>query len=99
MGGASTLYYLLSALLVVFISDAMRRFGVRGCALTGAFALAGSVAPLPVVAEPWQLVAAYLVMAIAWATMSRGAINTILGLGFESSGCRASRLALNCASF
>ena len=28
MGGASTAYYLVSALLVVFIDDAMRRFGV-----------------------------------------------------------------------
>ena len=75
MGGASTLYYLVSALLVVFISDAIRRFGVRACVLTGAFALAGSVAALPFIAEPWQLVAAYLVMAFAWATMSLGAIN------------------------
>ena len=52
MGGASTLYYLVSALLVVFIADAMRRFGVRACVIAGAFALAGSVAALPFVAEP-----------------------------------------------
>jgi MFS family permease len=99
MGGASTLYYLLSALLVVFIADAMRRFGVRACALTGAFALAGSVAALPFVAEPWQVIAAYLVMALAWATMSLGAINTILGLWFESKRGLAISLALNGASF
>ena len=82
MGGASTLYYLVSALLVVFIADAMRRFCVRACVIAGAFALAGSVASLPFVAEPWQVIAAYLVMALAWATMSLGAINTILGLWF-----------------
>ena len=35
IGGASTLYYLFSALLVVFISDAIRRFGVRACVLVG----------------------------------------------------------------
>ena len=55
IGGASTLYYLVSALLVVFITDAIRRFGVRACVIAGAFALAGSVAALPFVAEPWQL--------------------------------------------
>ncbi len=99
MGGASTLYYLVSALLVVFIADAMRRFGVRACVIAGAFALAGSVASLPFVAEPWQVIAAYLVMALAWATMSLGAINTILGLWFESKRGLAISLALNGASF
>ena len=33
IGGASTLYYLVSALLVMFINDAIRRFGVRACVL------------------------------------------------------------------
>src|SRR5436190_24133540 len=46
VAGATTLYYLFSALLVVFISDAIRRFGVRACALVGAVSLAGSVAAL-----------------------------------------------------
>lgn len=99
IAGASTLYYLFSALLVVFISDAIRRFGVRACTLTGAFTLAGSVAALPFITEPWQLVAAYLVMAFAWATMSLGAINNILGLWFERKRGLAISLALNGASF
>jgi len=99
IASASTLYYLFSALLVVFISDAIRRLGVRACALTGAFALAGSVAALPFLEAPWQLFAAYLVMALAWATMSLGAINTILGLWFESKRGLAISLALNGASF
>ena len=84
---------------MVFISDAIRRFGVRACALTGAFTLAGSVAALPFITEPWQLVAAYLVMAFAWATMSLGAINIILGLWFERKRGLAISLALNGASF
>jgi len=99
IAGASTLYYLFSALLVVFISDAIRCFGVRACTLTGAFTLAGSVAALPFITEPWQVVAAYLVMAFAWATMSLGAINNILGLWFESKRGLAISLALNGASF
>jgi hypothetical protein len=99
IAGASTLYYLFSALLVVFISDAIRRFGIRACALTGAFTLAGSVAVLPFITEPRQLVAAYLLMAFAWATMSLGAINIILGLWFERKRGLAISLALNGASF
>lgn len=99
MGGASTFYYLVSALLVVFINDAIRRFGTRACVVTGSCALAGSVSALPFVTEPWQVVAAYLVMALGWATMSLGAINTILGLWFESKRGLAISLALNGASF
>ena len=52
--------------------------------LFGATALAGSAAALPFVTEPWQLIAAYLVMSFGWATMSLGAINNILGLWFQA---------------
>lgn len=99
IAGASTVYYLFSALLVVFIDDAIRRLGVRACVLVGACALAASVAALPFVAEPWQLFAVYLVMAFAWATLSLGAINVILGLWFVARRGLAISLALNGASF
>ena len=99
IAGASTLYYLVSALLVIFVNDAIRRFGARACSLVGAVTLAGSAAALPFVASPWQLVAAYLVMAFAWATMSLGAINSILGLWFVKKRGLAISLALNGASF
>lgn len=99
IAGASTVYYLLSAALVVFIDDAIRRFGVRTCVLAGSCALAASAAALPFVAEPWQLFAAYLVMAFGWATLSLGAINVILGLWFVSRRGLAISLALNGASF
>jgi MFS family permease len=99
IGSATTAYYLFSALLVVFIDDAMRRFGIRACVLLGAVSLAGSAAALPFVVEPWQLFAAYLVMSFAWATMSLGAINVILGLWFRERRGLAISLALNGASF
>jgi predicted MFS family arabinose efflux permease len=99
IGGATTAYYLFSALLVIFINDAIRRFGVGACVLFGAVSLAGSAAALPFVAEPWQLFAAYLVMAFGWATMSLGAINVILGLWFQQRRGLAISLALNGASF
>jgi cyanate permease len=85
--------------LVAFVSDAIHRFGVRACVLSGAVAFAFSVGALPFIAEPWQLFAAYLVMALGWASMSLGAINNILGLWFRTKRGLAISLALNGASF
>ena len=99
IAGASTVSYLFSALLVVFVNDALRRLGIAACVLFGATALAGSAAALPFVTEPWQLIAAYLVMSFGWATMSLGAINNILGLWFQERRGLAISLALNGASF
>ena len=99
ISGASTAYYFASALLVIFINDAIRRFGVRAAMLFGAVTLAVSTAALPFIAEPWQLFAAYLVMAFAWASMSVGAITNIVGLWFDRRRGLAISLALNGASF
>jgi MFS family permease len=99
ISSASTGYYLLSAMLVAFVSDAIRRLGVRTCVVIGALAFASSAAALPFIAQPWQLFAVYLVMAFGWATMSLGAINNILGLWFRRKRGLAISLALNGASF
>jgi MFS family permease len=99
ISSATTAYYLLSAVLVAFISDAIRRLGVRTCILVGTAAFASSVAALPFVEAPWQFFAAYLVMSFGWATMSLGAINNILGLWFYRRRGLAISLALNGASF
>ena len=99
IAGASTASYLFSALLVIFVNDALRRLGIAACVLFGATALAGAAAALAFVTEPWQLIAAYLVMSFGWATMSLGAINNILGLWFQQRRGLAISLALNGASF
>lgn len=98
IASASTVYYFASAFLVVFVNDAIRRFGTRACVLTGAAALAGSVATLPFIAEIWQLFVVYLIMAFGWATLSLGAITNILGLWFDKRRGLAISLALNGAS-
>src|SRR5262245_45716371 len=64
ISSASTACYLLSAVLVIFISDAIRRFGVRTCVLSGALAFAASAAALPLISEPWHLFGLYLLMAL-----------------------------------
>jgi len=99
ISSASTACYLLSAVLVIFISDVIGRFGVRGCVLTGSSAFAASVAALPFISEPWHLFAVYLVMALGWSNMSVGAITNILGQWFEQKRGLAISLALNGASF
>jgi MFS family permease len=99
ISSATTAYYFTSAVLVAFISDAIRRLGARACVLAGAYAFAAASAALPFVAEPVQLFAVYLLMAVGWAGMSVGAITNILGLWFTTKRGLAISLALNGASF
>jgi MFS family permease len=99
ISGATTAYYFVSAVLVVFISDALRTLGARGCGLLGAVSFALATAALPFIATPLHLFAVYLLMAVGWATMSVGAITNILGQWFEAKRGLAISLALNGASF
>src|SRR4029079_10209354 len=46
ISGAITLFYLLTAVFVVFVGDAIARFGPRRVMLTGACCFAGAVALL-----------------------------------------------------
>ncbi len=99
ISAASTLYYLASAVLVIFVNDVIRRFGARNCILSGAACFAISLAALGQITQPWQLFATYLFMALAWATMTVGAITNILGHWFDRRRGLAISLALNGASF
>jgi MFS family permease len=99
ISGASTAYYFVSALLVVFISDALRHLGARACVLIGSASFAGATAALPFISTPVQLYAVYLAMAVGWAAMSVGAITNILGHWFQARRGLAISLALNGASF
>ena len=99
ISGAASAYYLLSATLVVFISDAMARLGPRRVVLVGTCLLATAVLSLAYVTAPWQLYAAYLILATGAAAMHTGAITTIVGLWFNQRRGLAISLALNGASF
>ena len=99
ISSATTAYYFVSAVLVAFISDAIRRLGPRTCVLIGSLAFAASVAALPFIVTPVHLFAVYLLMAVGWATMSVGAITNILGQWFDAKRGLAISLALNGASF
>ena len=99
VSSATTAYYLVSAVLVVFISDGIRHLGARACVLIGSLAFAASAAALPFIASLEQLFGIYLLMAVGWATMSVGAITNILGQWFDTRRGLAISLALNGASF
>jgi MFS family permease len=99
ISGATTVYYLFSALLVVFVSDVIARLGVRRFVLFGVACFGASIALLAMISAPWQLVAVYLLMSFGWSAMSVGAITNILGLWFDHRRGLAISLALTGASF
>jgi MFS family permease len=99
ISGATTLYYFVGALAVIYVSDAVRRFGPRWVMLSGVLMIAGAALLVGIVTQPWQLYAAYLVMSAGWAATTVGAISNVLGLWFSVRRGLAMNLALNGASF
>ncbi|HVX75280.1 MAG TPA: MFS transporter [Bradyrhizobium sp.] len=99
ISGATTFFYLFGALLVAFISEAIRAVGPRNCLLAGISLLALAAVLIGRAAEPWQLYGAYAVLAFGWAGTSLGAITNTLGLWFDDKRGMAISLALNGASF
>jgi MFS family permease len=98
ISSAVTGFYLLTAALVVFVSDAITRLGPRLVMLIGACCFGTAVALLAVIAELWQLYLAYLLMAVGAASMHVGAITNVVGLWFDRQRSLALSLALNGAS-
>jgi predicted MFS family arabinose efflux permease len=96
---ATTFFYLFGALLVAFVSEAIRAFGPRNCMLAGVFAMASAVVLIGQVTAPWQLYAVNALLAFGWAGTSLGMITNTLGLWFDSKRGMAISLALNGASF
>jgi MFS family permease len=99
ISSATTLFYLFGAVLVAFVSEAVRGFGPRNCLLGGVIAMAAAAALMGQVAAPWQLYLANALLAFGWAGTSLGIINNTLGLWFDRKRGMAISLALNGASF
>ena len=99
ISSGTTLFYLFGALLVVFVSEAIRKFGPRNCLLAGVCAMAAAAVSIGLATEPWQLYAADAVLAFGWAGTSLGVITNTLGLWFDHKRGMAISLALNGASF
>ena len=99
ISGATTFFYLFGAAIVVFVSEAVKKFGPRNCLVAGICATAVAAMSLGQVREPWQLYLADAVLAFGWAGMSLGMITNTLGLWFDKKRGMAISLALNGASF
>ena len=95
---ATTCYYLFSAVLVVFVSEAIRALGPRRLLIIGILFMATGTALVGQVTSPWQLYAVYALIAAGWAGTSLAAINNTLGLWFDRKRGMAISLALNGAS-
>jgi len=99
VSGATTFFYLFGAGVVVFVAEAVRKFGPRNCLIAGICATALAAVGIGQVSSPWQLYLADAVLACGWAGMSLGMITNTLGLWFDSKRGMAISLALNGASF
>lgn len=96
---ALTAYYVLGATLLFLVAGpAFERWGARVVVTIGAVALAGGAVLLSVVAEPWQVYAAFAVMAVGWATTSGAALNIIVAPWFERRRGLALSWAMNGAT-
>jgi MFS family permease len=95
----TTFFYLLGALLVAFVSEAIGAFGPRNCLLAGILAMAAAAVAIGHATEPWQLYLADALLAFGWAGTSLGVITNTLGLWFDARRGMAISLALNGASF
>jgi predicted MFS family arabinose efflux permease len=99
VSGATTFFYLFGAGVVVFVAEAVRKFGPRNCLVAGTCATALAAVGIGQVNAPWQLYLADAMLACGWAGMSLGMITNTLGLWFDRKRGMAISLALNGASF
>ncbi len=93
-----TAHYLLGALLLPRIAEAIGRFGPRTVFLVGLSTSAAALVLLPSVTEPWQLVVLYIVMAPGWNATSVAPIAATVGQWFDRKRGLALNLALSGAT-
>ena len=98
ISAAITAHFLLSALMVTYLDDAHRRFGIVRATRVGVLALAMVVVAWSLGAAPWQLFAAATVSAVGWAATSGAAIKAMVAPWFKRRRGFAVSLAFNGAS-
>jgi len=98
VSGAITAYYVASSAIVFCAGDIFNRLGHRRAVLGGIAALAAGALAIPLVVAPWQVGAAFLVMAFGWAMLGSAGVNIVLAPWFERRRGMVVSLALNGAS-
>ena len=99
ISSATTFFYLFGALLVVFVGEAVNKYGPRLGLIAGTLAMSAAAVAIGAVREPWQLYLANGVLAFGWAGTSLAMITNTISLWFDQKRGMAISLALNGASF
>ena len=98
ISGAITLYYIVSAPVLVWVGSTIARVGPRPIIAFGAVAMGLGVASLGWVSAPWHVYLSFLAMGLGWACLSTTAVTTTLAPWFERHQGRAASTALLGAS-
>jgi len=93
VSGAITMFYILSALLLIPVGHAIRHFGPRPIVAVAAVALALGVIEIGRATAPWQVYVAFLSMGVGWAGLSTTAVATTLAPWFDRHQGRATSIA------
>jgi MFS family permease len=84
VSGAVTLFYVVSALLLIPVGSGIKRYGPRPIIALGGIALAGGVIEIGHATNPWEAYLAFLFMGIGWAGLSTTAVATTLAPWFRA---------------
>lgn len=95
---AISAHFLLSALIVAFLPDIHRRFGLARVTIASVGFLAIGIIAWSQVREAWQLFPAALLSGAGWAATSGAAINAMIARWFERDRPKALSLAFNGSS-
>jgi MFS family permease len=98
ISGAITLTFLLSSIFATFTHELVARLGSKRLILLGIAALSASTILLAFATEPWQLYAAFILMALGWTGMGVVVIATIVSSWFVHRRGLAISIAFNGAS-
>lgn len=93
VSGAATLFYLVSAILLIPVGSWISRDGPRRVMAGGGVALFCGVVGIGHAAALWHLYAAFLALGLAWACLSTTAVATTLAPWFEKHQGRAVSIA------
>ncbi len=93
VSGAVTLFYVVSAVLLIPVGSGIARVGPRPFVAVGGLAMAAGVAGTGHVSEPWHIYVLFPLMGVGWACLSTTAVATTLAPWFEKYQGRAVSIA------
>ena len=93
VSGAVTLFYVVSAFLLIPVGSTISRFGPRPVIALGTVAMTIGVAGIGYVCDLWHVYVAFLLMGAGWACLSTTAVATTLAPWFEKYQGRAVSIA------